>query len=126
MGAVLYLPGVTPRQNERPESFVYFIREFRKGGAIKIGRARDPWARVAELATGSSHDLCILAVVPGGAELEREFHREFAAFRLRGEWFHPAAELRRRIAEIRRTNKRWEMTPYDDFRERILAARRNR
>lgn len=71
---------------------VYFIRE--KGtGCIKIGKTTDVRGRIKGLQTGSPQGLQLLAVVPGYTEVEDRMHRRFAAHRVSGEWFRPAAEL---------------------------------
>jgi hypothetical protein len=72
--------------------FAYVIRAG-EDGPIKIGKAMDPEARLAELQTGSWEELRLLHVVPGYGEMERRFHIRLRAAHIRGEWFGgPAAE----------------------------------
>jgi Meiotically up-regulated gene 113 len=63
---------------------VYFVRA---GDAIKIGRTAHLGARLRALATASAVPLELLAVVPGGRQLEARLHRRWRHLRLRGEWF---------------------------------------
>jgi Meiotically up-regulated gene 113 len=61
---------------------------------VKIGYcAGDPMKRLRELQTGSSHELILLAALSGSQEDERRIHREFACYRVRGEWFQLPAKL---------------------------------
>jgi hypothetical protein len=80
---------------------VYFV-QVGEAGAIKIGIARDPASRLASLQTGHHEDLHIRALTHGGAEQERAYHEQFAAHRLRGEWFAPHPDI---LAEIERLSK---------------------
>ncbi|MBU0491029.1 MAG: GIY-YIG nuclease family protein [Chloroflexi bacterium] len=62
-------------------------------GPLKIGRAANPQQRLAELQHGSPAPLQLRATLPGGRTEERALCARFAAHRLHGEWFAPAAEL---------------------------------
>lgn len=81
---------------EVPEDFpdvsVYAIRET-ETGRIKIGISRDPEARMAQLQTGNSQQLELVAVrrAVNRFDDERLCHAEAAAYRIRGEWFHAGA-----------------------------------
>lgn len=93
------LPG-NPFRSERPARdavafweevllgpyYVYFIQEA-KGGPVKIGRARHPFARRDELQCGNPRWLCVTAVLVGPASTEARLHRAFASYRGAGEWF---------------------------------------
>lgn len=81
-------------QVRRPvsERFVYFILAA-NSGLIKIGSAVDPASRLRVLQTGSPEPLRLIRTIPGGAELERQLHRDFAADRVHGEWFRPSEVL---------------------------------
>lgn len=67
--------------------YVYVIQDGH--GLCKIGRARDPRARLQALATASSTDLTLVATWPSrdAGALEAEFHATWKAHRVRGEWF---------------------------------------
>lgn len=80
-------------------SFVYFIQRG-LAGAIKIGYAKDPAHRLRDLQVGADKPLMLVAVVPGGIDLERALHREFTGARLTGEWFRPVPSLLARIREL--------------------------
>jgi hypothetical protein len=79
---------------------VYFIRRQVGRGAVKIGYARNPAARLAELQTGSDARLEIIATLPGGQVVERALHVRFAHLRLRGEWFRYSGDLAAFIRSI--------------------------
>ncbi len=69
---------------------------------VKIGRARDVAARLAQLQTGSSSPLRLVAVLDDVPEsLERRLHQFFAADRLHGEWFQVSAPLASLMHHIR-------------------------
>lgn len=77
---------------------VYFIASV--DGPIKIGTAVDPDSRLRGLQTASPARLNLLAVIDGGADIERGLHRRFAADRLSGEWFNPSSALLDFIASV--------------------------
>lgn len=73
---------------DRPGGWTYVVR-VGDDGPVKIGHTfGSPEARIRALQTAHPEPLQLLKVVEG-ARKEREMHEEFAAFRLRGEWFHP-------------------------------------
>jgi hypothetical protein len=65
---------------------VYFIQAG-DGGPVKIGKADNVTARLAEMQCDNHVELTLLRQVEGGRLTEAWFHRAFAAARLRGEWF---------------------------------------
>jgi hypothetical protein len=72
--------------------YVYFIRSAGKPTRVKIGKSRDPKARLKELQTGSPYPLDILGTIKcrdqsHADRLEKELHRYFATYRKNGEWF---------------------------------------
>lgn len=71
-------------------SVVYFIRS---PTAVKIGMAKDANRRLTVLQTSHPEELALVATVPGGRELEAEYHARFAEHRVRGEWFAPHPDL---------------------------------
>lgn len=86
--------------NDDPgQRFVYFI-EARELLRVKIGVARDPRARLAQLQTASGARLSLLGRVRGGRAFEAALHQRFAELRIHGEWFHLTDGLRRAIARI--------------------------
>jgi len=77
-------------------SVVYFIRD---GDLIKIGYTGDLKTRRR---TFTSDLTAILAILPGGQELEGEMHERFAASLAKGkEWFRPTPDLIEYVNEIR-------------------------
>lgn len=75
-----------------PGSIVYYVR---RGELIKIGTTARPLARFRDLLPDE-----ILAVEPGGHQVEAARHRQFAHLRGHGEYFRDAAELRDHIDRI--------------------------
>lgn len=72
--------------------YVYFIRSAGKPRRIKIGKSKDPKARMRELQTGSPYPLDIVGTIRcrdgnHATRLEKELHRYFAEYRMGGEWF---------------------------------------
>jgi hypothetical protein len=67
---------------------IYAIR-VGSDGPVKIGRATNPIARMAELQTAHATPLNLLAAVRWPDEIEGELHRALGADRLQGEWFKP-------------------------------------
>jgi Meiotically up-regulated gene 113 len=85
--------------------YVYFIKAGGPRVMLKIGKANDPKARMAELQTGCPDKLKLLAAVPCRSPkhaeyLEKQAHRCFQKYRARGEWFHYAPEIRKLIAKV--------------------------
>jgi len=65
---------------------IYFIQDT-GSNAIKIGHSGEPLKRLAQCQTGSPHKLIMIGVIDGGPKEERQLHRRFKKFHLRGEWF---------------------------------------
>lgn len=71
---------------------VYFIRDC---SFVKIGYAEEPESRLAELQCGNPRKLELAAVLPDvEMQIEQLFHRVFARYRHRGEWFKYHKTLR--------------------------------
>lgn len=72
---------------------IYFVQEG-EDGPIKIGMAADPAGRLGSMQTGNPRMLYVRRVLAHGGRIDEErFHQMFAAYRIRGEWFHPVPEL---------------------------------
>lgn len=84
--------GTYTEQRANGAHTVYFIQAG-KGGAVKIGYAKDVRRRMAELRISCPHDLVLIGAMPGGAEKEAELHAMFWSVHLRGEWFCPCEPL---------------------------------
>ncbi|MER5584097.1 hypothetical protein ABT090_20995 [Streptomyces asoensis] len=74
-------------------SFVYYVR---CGHLVKIGTTVDLASRFIAIRPNE-----VLALEPGGPVLETERHREFAALRASGEYFHPGPALQKQILSLR-------------------------
>jgi len=71
------------------KAFVYFISD---GEYIKIGKAVDPYKRLAEIQTGNPRRLSVVSMIPcysssAAHELEHFLHNSFRSKRAVGEWF---------------------------------------
>lgn len=86
-----------PPMEVRQIATVYFIQS--ETGLIKIGASHDPGQRIKALQAMSPAKLTILATVSGHIGDERAYHKQFAAHRSHGEWFHPHPDI---LAEITR------------------------
>lgn len=88
-GAVGPQPRIVPE-----ESFVYVIGC--AGNPVKIGMAKNPDSRLAELQTGFPHKLRVYArfAVPldMASQIERRAHAILSTKRLNGEWFDASRE----------------------------------
>lgn len=76
---------------------VYYIQ--RQDGLIKIGYSGNFAARLNSL-TKEHGPLVVLATEAGDYDQEKFRHRQFAKFRVEGEWFKPSAKLRRLISTL--------------------------
>lgn len=74
-----------------------YIARNASGGLIKIGRSVNPEDRMKSLQTGAGCELEILAVIDG--DKERELHKQFAEFRVFGEWFSDSSGLIEKYAK---------------------------
>jgi Arm DNA-binding domain/Meiotically up-regulated gene 113 len=65
-------------------SVVYFVMV---GSAVKIGFTSNITARLKDLKAATADRTAVLAIIPGGRDLEQKFHRVFAAARISNEFF---------------------------------------
>ena len=79
---------------------VYFLLDTVQK-VVKIGYTTNIDARFNSLQSGNVNALKILASVPGGQKLERQFHKRLSHLRVRGEWFKDGTELRNLIKEVK-------------------------
>jgi len=80
--------------------FIYFIQGA-SGGPIKIGYTANIGMRLKELQTGFPDTLIILCAKKGWINEERDYHRAFSEYRLKGEWFKPVDEILTTISKIK-------------------------
>lgn len=70
------------------DKYIYLVAN--EDGLVKIGRSKDPIKRVRELSTGSdSHLICVAywKVKEKSNIIEKEIHKYFEEYRVKGEWF---------------------------------------
>ncbi|WP_071190948.1 GIY-YIG nuclease family protein [Trichormus sp. NMC-1] len=70
------------------------------GLQVKIGRTKNVLRRLQNLRTGTSGQLIIHALEPGGFEIERIRHKMFESDRRQGEWFACSPALTQHIFAI--------------------------
>jgi len=87
-----------PRSEVLDWSVIYFVRHG-STGHIKIGYSGNVPARMQALARDHG-PLDLLAVIEGTMTEERTHHARFAALRVIGEWFAPAAPLVDYVASL--------------------------
>lgn len=90
---------------------IYFIQCGPWDGPIKIGYAgsvRMVHTRLGLFQCGHPEKLTLLGYVEGDKSVEREYHRMFAADRLRREWFNYSDDLR-----IVATDRNWARDALD-------------
>ena len=85
---------VTPPAGESgSKHWVYYVR---CGYLIKIGTSANLPSRFQSVRPNE-----VLALEPGGQELETAMHRQFKSLRAGGDYFHPGPALQAHIAELR-------------------------
>lgn len=77
---------------EPPDLRVYFIKHGRRM-VVKIGVSNNVDKRLSALTTSSGERLTCIATIEGGYGLEKALHRQFAKYRIKGEWFKLEGEL---------------------------------
>jgi excisionase family DNA binding protein len=80
------------RGRPAPQRLVYFIAT--TNNRVKIGVSANPQKRLSALKTGATTALYLIGTIPGDHDEERQLHRKFARYRVKGEWFDLAGELR--------------------------------
>lgn len=78
---------------------LYFIRA---GNAVKIGRTRKIWPRLASMQVGNHEQLNCLLVLRGRGQEEKEWHSRFHRHHIRGEWYRWNPKLAKEIAALQR------------------------
>lgn len=72
---------------------IYIAQAGGADGPVKIGKAKDPAARVAAMRTGCPMDMALLTYAPWHDSNERLLHWYLRDYRIRGEWFRPAPKV---------------------------------
>jgi predicted GIY-YIG superfamily endonuclease len=83
--------------------YIYFIQS--GYGAIKVGMAKNPEKRLANMQTSIPKSLRLLAAIPlpdrkSARALERELHDLFKDERIRGEWFNRRIVKKGKMKEV--------------------------
>jgi DNA-binding XRE family transcriptional regulator len=87
-------PRQTPRSTEvRKGIYVAGFAQY-----VKIGISTNVYERVAVLQT--PEEMKVYAILDGWTRQERELHRRFAEYRLRGEWFRHEGELAKWVIKV--------------------------
>lgn len=78
--------------------YVYFLRANGKPKRLKIGKAKDPMARLKTLQTGCPFQIVFAGVLKckddaHAMRVEKAFHAYFAMHRQQGEWFNCTDEI---------------------------------
>jgi hypothetical protein len=80
---------------------VYYVTCSDRPGEIKIGMSTDVMIRARNLCpVREGHENVLLAVEPGGRDVERKRHAQFAAMRKDGEWFTFGAPIISHVMEL--------------------------
>lgn len=86
-------PAASPNlATKRKQGYVYFAKS---GDAVKIGFSTNPKDRLHSIQTGCAAPAKMVKLIRGTHSTERQFHRRFAEYNLKGEWF----DLRGRLAK---------------------------
>lgn len=91
-------PSRYPRQTFRTTEIRKGIYVAGFGPYVKIGVSTDVYERVATIQ--APEELKIYAILDGWITKEKQLHRRFSAYRLRGEWFKHEGELAKWIAHV--------------------------
>lgn len=93
-----------------PPLFVYFIQSG-DSGPVKIGQARNPLTRIAELQCGNPETLHLRAIVLATNTLERELHYAWKNHAVRGEWF--ADGVQEALVELARATQQDQINDHE-------------
>ena len=85
------------KQIQSGQSFVYLVEGVQR---YKIGTSLTVDKRMRQLETASSQPLRLIAVAPGGRQLEQVLHRRFWTFRVHREWFTNTNHILKGFSEL--------------------------
>lgn len=80
-------------------STVYFVEAVGLD-LIKIGYASNVPLRIRSIETSCPVPVRLLGTFPGGPEMERHFHKEFATHRSHREWFRRSPDMDRLLSQL--------------------------
>lgn len=72
--------------------FVYFIVD-ESNQLVKIGYSQAPEQRLKQICTANSGKLVLAKVLRGDQKIERKYHKLFARYKIRREWFELSPEI---------------------------------
>jgi hypothetical protein len=90
-----------------PNGFAYFVRQ---GERVKIGYTKDLKQRMKTLRVSHGSDCELLAYRDGGRDREANYHFQFAAHHIKGEWSHAHPDI---LDEAKRLKLTLSPTPTD-------------
>lgn len=73
-------------KKNKPKDHLYLITNIERS-RLKIGRSKNPEARLKQLQISSHEKLLILFVIDFSGDYEKDIHSEFKNLRLNSEWF---------------------------------------
>lgn len=82
-------------------SQIYYIQD--EGGPIKIGLTHTEnnlQSRLSQCQVSNPRKLTLLAVEPGDAQREKDLHKQFSKYHIRGEWFKANKKLKQHIDKL--------------------------
>jgi len=94
----------TPEGDADAPDSLYLAHNPRIPGEVKVGRAKNPEARMKDLSVSQNFSMALLQTWPGLGHLEREVHEQLATHRLRGypgrKWFGIHSEAAGLVDEL--------------------------
>lgn len=76
------------------KGYVYFIQmDDNHTNPIKIGFSQEPKKRLKILDYNSPYGLKMIGYIDGDRKLEKEIHKKFKKYNIRGEWFQPSEAI---------------------------------
>ena len=84
---------------ETKEEYIYFIQQG-DDGPIKIGYSTDVTERIRRMRTCSPYEIYIRLVISGNLDFEKNIHKKFKKYKMRGEWFQNTKEIREYIKSL--------------------------
>ncbi len=88
---------IAERQRQRDVRLKVYVIGVVGGDTVKIGISKDIPKRLASLQTASGQKLAVLAILDKGnisaQQFEADLHKQFASWRLEGEWFRKCPEI---------------------------------
>lgn len=107
--------GTVVSETTRLARRVYFI-ENRTQQLLKVGVSLDVPRRLAEIQREAAGEVVLLGDIAGGFDVERVLHELFARWRVHGEWFRFADEVRCTVTHI------MDRDGYDESADDVMNA----